>query len=77
MPKNLVQLYQKAYCAEIRVMKANQNEIMCWNHYGKGFEVWIEVPEGANSQTARNQLCKDMIQLPDIIGTIYAKKKEP
>ncbi|CAG8845465.1 22071_t:CDS:1, partial [Racocetra persica] len=40
--KNLVRLYQKACSAETRVMKANQEEISCWYHYGKGYEERID-----------------------------------
>ncbi|CAG8586749.1 1075_t:CDS:2, partial [Ambispora gerdemannii] len=65
-PKNLGVLYQKACRAEMRVMKANQEEVACWYYYGKGFEGRVEDilknERGVRDQSARNRVYNEIVQ---------------
>ncbi|RHZ84150.1 hypothetical protein Glove_85g68 [Diversispora epigaea] len=65
-PKNLSILYQKACRAEMRVMKAKQEEITCWYYYGKGFEERVEAilnnERGVRDQSARNRVYNKIVQ---------------
>ncbi|CAG8537294.1 14848_t:CDS:2 [Cetraspora pellucida] len=65
-PKNLSILYQKACRAEMRVMKAKQEEITCWYYYGKEFEKRIKAilknERGVRDQSARNQVYNEIVQ---------------
>jgi hypothetical protein len=35
--QHLAQLCDKALIAEERTLEANQEELLCWHHYGKNF----------------------------------------
>ncbi|RHZ69112.1 hypothetical protein Glove_290g116 [Diversispora epigaea] len=65
-PKNLSILYQKACRAEMRVMKAKQEEITCWYYYGKGFEERVEAilnnERGVRDQSAQNRVYNEIVQ---------------
>ncbi|RHZ62038.1 hypothetical protein Glove_344g16 [Diversispora epigaea] len=80
-PKNLSILYQKACRAEMRVMKAKQEEITCWYYYGKGFEERVEAilnnERGVRDQSARNRVYNEIVQhIPGYLKDNLRKKTQ-
>ncbi|CAG8737060.1 1801_t:CDS:1, partial [Funneliformis mosseae] len=48
--QNLARLYKKASLAEKRVMKAKQDEILCWYRFAESFEKRVKEIMNSNSR---------------------------
>ena len=77
--QSLARLYQKATRAGLRVIKANQDEILCWYKYAEGFENRVREIRSQDSSvtdpTARSRAYREVSQhLPGITEANLRKK---
>ena len=79
--QSLARLYQKATRAELRVTKANQDEILCWYKYAEGFENRVREIRSQDSSvtdpTARSRAYREVaLHLPGVTEANLRKKTQ-
>ncbi|PKY61221.1 hypothetical protein RhiirA4_521531 [Rhizophagus irregularis] len=77
--QSLAQLYQKATCTRLRIIKANQDEILCWYKYAEGFENRVREIKSQDSSitdpTARSRAYREVSQHLSEITEANLRKK--